>query len=151
MTYTGVYAVLLVLHLLTVAFVVGPAAVAAVLSPRHVRAGRVDALRDAARTTRLYTLATLVTVVLGSALVAVSGDTTPQWSMGELWVSASYALWLVAVAVVLVLVVPAQEQAAAELDAGRDATPLAGRIAAGGGVAMLCWTAIVVLMVVKPG
>ena len=151
MKYSGLYAVLLVLHLLTVAFVVGPAAVAAVLSPRHVRAGRVDALRDAARTTRLYTLATLVTVLLGSALVAVSGGSTPQWSMGELWVSASYALWLVAVAVVLVLAVPAQEQAAEDLDARRDASPRAGRIAAGGGIAMLCWTAIVVLMVVKPG
>ena len=57
---------------------------------------------------------------------------------------------LVAVAVVLVLVVPAQEQAAEDLDAGRDATRLAGRIAAGAGAAMLCWTAIVVLMVVKP-
>lgn len=150
MTYRGGYAVVLVLHLLTVALLVGPAAVAAVLSPRHVRAGRVDALRDAARTTRLYTLATLLTVVLGAALVGLSGNTTPQWSNGQLWVAGSYALWLVAVAVVLVLVVPAQEQAVAALDEGRDATPLAGRIAAGGAIAMLCWTAIVVLMVVKP-
>ena len=45
MRCTGTYAVLLVLHLLTVAFVVGPLAVAPPLSARAARAGRLDALR----------------------------------------------------------------------------------------------------------
>ncbi len=150
MKYTGAYAVVLALHLLTVAFLVGPASVAAVLSPRHARAGRVDALRDAARTTRLYTLLTVVTVVLGSGLVG-AGPVGEQWSFAQAWISASYALWLVAVALVLAVVVPAQRRAVAELEAGRNAAPLAGRMAAAGGAAMLCWTAIIVLMVVKPG
>jgi uncharacterized membrane protein len=149
--YRGTYAVLLVLHLLTVAFVVGPSAVAAVLSPRHARAGRVDALRDAARTTRLYTMGTLVTVLLGSALVGASGTRTPEWDQGDLWIVLSYVLWFLAVAVLLLVTVPAQNSAVRELEAGRESARFAGRIAAGGGVAMLCWTAIVVLMVVKPG
>ena len=150
MDYSGGYAVVLALHLLTVAFLVGPAAVAAVTSARHVRAGRADALRDASRTTRLYTLATVATVVLGSAMVGL-GDVGDQWSMGDPWISASYVLWLVAVALTLALVVPAQAKAADALEAGQDAGAWAGRIAAGAGLAMLAWTAVVVLMVFKPG
>ena len=150
MDYSGGYAVVLALHLLTVVFLVGPSAVAAVTSARHVRAGRAEALRDASRTTRLYTLATVVTVVLGSAMVGL-GDIGDQWSMGDPWISASYALWLVAVALTLALVVPAQAQAADALDAGQDAGAHAGRIAAGAGLATLAWAVIIVLMVFKPG
>ncbi len=153
MTYSGTYALVLVLHLLTVAFVVGPAAVAGVLSSRQVRAGQVQALRDAARTTRLYTLASLLTVLLGSALVGLSGGTSgiPQWRMGQLWVVASYVLWAVAVALVLGVVVPAQASAAGALDGGEDADAQARRIGAAAGLATLCYAAVVVLMVVKPG
>jgi uncharacterized membrane protein len=150
MDYSGGYAVVLSLHLLTVVFLVGPAAVAAVTSARHVRAGRAQALRDASRTTRLYTLATVLTVVLGSAMVGL-GDIGDQWSMGDPWISASYALWLVAVALTLALVVPAQAKAADALDAGQDAGAHAGRIAAGAGLATLAWAVIIVLMVFKPG
>ena len=150
MDYSGAYAVVLALHLLTVAFLVGPAAVTAVTSGRHVRAGRVEALREASRTTRLSTLGTLLTVVLGTAMVGL-GDIGGQWDMGQLWISASYALWFVAVAVTLGFVVPAQRQAAAALEAEQDATGYAGRITAGAGLALLAWSAVVVLMVVKPG
>jgi hypothetical protein len=150
MTYSGGYAVVLTLHLLTVAFVVGPAAVAGVTSARHARAGRAEALRHASRTTRGYTLATLLTVLLGTALVGL-GDVGSQWELGQLWVSASYALWLVAVVLTLGLVVPSQAKAAKAIEDGRDGGAFAGRIAAGAGLAVLAWTAIIVLMVVKPG
>jgi uncharacterized membrane protein len=150
MRYTGVYAVVLVLHLLTVAFVVGPAAVAGVTSVRLVRAGRAEGLRAAARTTRVFTLATLATVLLGTALVGL-GDVGQQWEFSQLWVSASYALSILAVVLTVGLVVPAQEAAAEALDAGQDAGRQAGRIAAGSGLALLAWTAVIVLMVTKPG
>lgn len=150
MDYSGGYAVVLSLHLLTVAFLVGPAALAAVTSPRFVRSGRVEALRDASRTTRGCTLATVATVVLGTAMVGL-GDVGGQWSMGQAWISASYALWLVAVALTLALVVPAQAAAADALEAGQDAGSHAGRIAAGAGLASLAWIAIIALMVFKPG
>jgi len=150
MDYAGGYALVLTLHLLSVAFLVGPAAVAAATSTRHVRAGRAEALRDAGRTTRLYTLATVVTVVLGSAMVGL-GDIGGQWSLGQAWISASYALWFVAVALTLALVVPAQVKAADALEAGQDAGSQVGRIAAGAGLAVLAWAAIVALMVFKPG
>ena len=150
MAYSGAYAVVLVLHLLTVAFVVGPLAVVAVTSARHVRAGRVDALRDALRTTRLYAFATVLTVVLGSAMIGL-GDTGEAWEMGQPWGSASYALWLVAVALLLGLVVPAQRGAVEALETGGETSAFATRIGIGSGLAMLAWIAIIVLMVVKPG
>lgn len=150
MTYTGAYAVVLALHLLTVAFLVGPAAVAALTSAQHARAGRAEALRAARRTTRVSTLATVLTVLLGTGLVGL-GDVGGQWELGQPWVSASYALWLVAVALTLALVVPAQDRAAQAIDAGGDGAALAGRIAAGAGLALLAWTAVIVLMVLKPG
>ena len=150
MKYTGTYAVVLVLHLLTALFVVGPLAVAAVTSPRLARSGSLDALRSAARSTRLYALASLVVVLLGTAMIGLGG-TGEAWEMSQLWVSASYVLWIVAVALTLGLVVPAQHAAVQALEAGTDAGGAAGRMAAGGGLAMLAWTAIVVLMVTKPG
>ena len=150
MRYSGAYAVVLVLHLLTALFVVGPLAVAGVTSARMVRDGRVDALRSAARTTRYYALASVVVVLLGSAMVGL-GDTGDAWEMSQLWVSASYALWIVAVALTLGLVAPAQQSAVHALEDGEDAKRHVGRISAGAGLAMLAWTAIVVLMVTKPG
>lgn len=150
MTYSGGYAVVLALHLLSVAFLVGPAAVAGVTSARHARAGHAQALRDASRTTRTYTMGTLLTVLLGMAMIGL-GDVGGQWELSQLWVSASLALWIVASAVTLGLVVPMQNKAVTAIEAGGDGGALAGRIAAGAGLAMLAWTAIVVLMVVKPG
>lgn len=150
MTYSGSYAVVLVLHLLTVAFLVGPAAIAGMTSVRSARAGHAQALRDASRTTRLYTLATLLTVLLGTAMIGL-GDVGDQWGMDQLWVSASYALWFVALVLTLALVVPAQLKAAKAIEGGGSAGDLVGRIAAGSGLVLLAWTAIIVLMVVKPG
>ena len=120
------------------------------MAARAVRAGRLDALRDHTRTTRLYALASLVVVVLGSALVGL-GDVGDQWSYGQVWVSASYLLWLVSVVLLLVVVVPAQTAAAERLEAGDDASGLAQRISAAGGLAALSFAAVIVLMVLKPG
>ena len=150
MKYTGAYAVVLVLHLLTVAFVIGPAAVAPPLAARAAREGRLDALRDHARSTRLYALASLATVVLGSALIGL-GDVGDQWSFGQAWVSASYALWLVAVVLLLAVVAPAQEKAAEAIAGGGSGASYAGRIAGAGGLAALAFAAVIALMVLKPG
>lgn len=132
---------------------VGPAAVAGVVSSRHVRQRDAGALRSAARTTRTYTLGSLLTIVLGSALVSSSGGSSgaAQWSMGQFWVSASYALWIVAVLLVLAVVVPAQEGAATALEHDGGTKSLQTRIGIGAGVALLCYAVIVVLMVLKPG
>lgn len=150
MVYSGAYAVVLVLHLLTVAFVVGPLALAPPLAARAARAGRADALRDHRRTTRGYAFASVVTVVLGSAMVGLGGI-GDQWSFGQAWVSASFALWLAAVALLLAVVVPAQDRALEALAGGGDAGAHAGRISAAGGAAALALAVVIALMVLKPG
>lgn len=150
MTYSGSYALVLALHLLTVAFLVGPAAVAGMSSARHARRGEAQALHAASRITRLCTSATILTVLLGTAMVGL-GDVGDQWEMDQLWISASYALWFVASAVTLGFVVPTQRKAAKAIEDGGDGGALAGRIAAGAGLATLAWALVVVLMVVKPG
>ena len=149
MRYLGSYAVVLALHLLTVACVVGPLAVAAVSSPRLVRAGDLEGLRSAVRTTRIYAAATLVTVLLGTALVGLSGTGTTKWDMGDAWIVGSYVLWLAAVVLTVAVVLPGLRAAVAALESS--GTAATGRIAVGAGLAMLCWVAIIVLMVSKPG
>lgn len=153
MIYDGAYALVLSLHLLSAVFLVGPAALAAMSTPRLVRAGRGGALRDAARMTRALSSATVLVVLLGIALVTLSGGDSgaPEWSMGDPWVSASFALWLVAVAITHAGVVPAQLRAADALETGAQARSAGSRAALLGGLATLCWAAIVVLMVYKPG
>ena len=148
MTYHGSYGILLALHLLTVAFIVGPLAVATSLSGRYAREGNEGALKAAARTTTGYGYASLLTVVLGSAML---GRTAPHWSASQAWVGASYALWLVAVGLSLLVVAPAQRAALIALADGAPADGFAKRIAPAAGVAALAWTAIIVLMVFKPG
>ena len=150
MDYSGAYAVVLALHLVAVVFLVGPSAVVAAVSARHARQGHAEALRDGMRATRLYTLGTVAAVLLGSGLVGL-GDVGDQWDMGQLWISASYALWIVAVALLLGLVAPAQANAVKALDGGGSAQEQAGRIAAGAGLASIAYVTIIVLMVAKPG
>ena len=150
MVYSGAYAVVLALHLVTVVFIIGPIALATPLSARAARAGEAGALRDHARTTRGYTIASLATVTVGSSMIGL-GDVGDQWSFGQAWVSASYALWLVAVALLLAVVVPAQKAAGDAIAEGRDGGAHAGRISAAGGAAALAFTVIIVLMVLKPG
>lgn len=151
MKYTGAYALVLALHLITVAAVVGPLLAAPPMAARAARAGRLDALRDHTRTTRGYAISSVVVVVLGSAMVGL-GDVGGQWEFSQAWISASYALWLVATVLLLVVVVPAQTSAGDQLEAGGQAdSGLAARISGAGGLAALAYTAVIVLMVVKPG
>lgn len=150
MQYTGTYALVLILHLLGAIFVIGPLAVAAVTAPRMARAGRSDALQAASRTTLYYGVASIVVVALGTLMVGL-GDTGESWEMSQLWISASYAMWILALVLTFGLVVPAQRAALKALAAGDSAKSTVGRMAAGGGLAMLAWTVIVVLMVTKPG
>lgn len=150
MTYSGAYALVLVLHLLTVAFVVGPVVLTSSQSARFARTGQLEPLRAAARSTRVYGLATLATVLLGTGMVGL-GEVGGQWEFSQAWISASYALWVVAMVLTLAVVVPAQTAAADALDTGQSAADQARRISIAGGAAALAWVAIIVLMVVKPG
>ncbi|MCW2691858.1 MAG: hypothetical protein JWM67_462 [Mycobacterium sp.] len=156
MVYKGVYGVLLALHLITVVFIVGPLVFAASSAPRLLRGGAeaVGALQNTLRAVRLYSALSLLTVILGTGLVSIkSSASSPHtdWDFGDPWIGASYVLWLIAVAVSFLLIGGGLQQGITELQAGRPAGAATGKVAAGAGVASLCWLAIVVLMVFKFG
>lgn len=152
MVYSGSYALFLVLHLISVIFVIGPLALATGATPRLARQGAagVSGLRAVQRTTVRYAYASIVVPVLGTVLVA-GGGLGELWGFGQLWVSASYVLYVVAVALTLLVAAPGQTVIADSLAAGRDPGSAVAKTAAAGGLASLAWVAIVVLMVVKPG
>jgi uncharacterized membrane protein len=88
-----------------------------------------------------YGWASLLVAVFGFGLVR------DEFSFSDGWLIASIVLFVVASVLVLGLLGPMLRHAAA----GRDSAAQAPRAAAVAGVASLCYVAIAVLMVWKPG
>ncbi len=152
MTYSGLYGVLLLLHLLTVVFVIGPLAIAGVSAPRALDDGEpaVQRLTDAHRQIQRYSIASIVVPLLGTVMIGL-GDIGKRWEYNEFWVSASYALYLVAALALLFVAAPAVKKAATALAAGESTEVFKGRMQAAAGGAALAWVVIIGLMVFKPG
>jgi amino acid transporter len=148
----GTFGVILTLHILTAVFVIGPMGVAAMTAPRLIRGGReaLPALRGALRATRYYPLASVIVVAFGFAMVS-RGPYGYHRKVTEFWILGSIVLWVIAAALTFVVVATAIERAATAIEEGRDPRRFVGIVAAAGGIASLCWVAIVVMMVIKPG
>jgi uncharacterized membrane protein len=148
----GAFGVVLTLHIITAVFVIGPLAVATMTAPRLVRGGQetLAALRGTLRATRSYSVASIVVAGLGFSIVT-KGPFGVGRSVTDFWIIASVVLWAVAVLLSFFVVAGSIKRAIGEIEQGRDARRLIGPIAGAGGIASLCWIAIVVLMVVKPG
>jgi uncharacterized membrane protein len=140
-----------VLHVVTAVFLVGPMAILPMTALRAVRAGNGPMVDLLARSTRVFSLLSLLVAVLGFGVVGTA-DEQFDLSVTTDWVLASIVAYLVALALSLALVVPALQRAGTELAAGRPdgAGGLYGRIAAGSGVVSLLLVAVTVLMVWKP-
>jgi uncharacterized membrane protein len=146
---------LLSVHVLAAIVLVGGSAVAGSLFPRYAPvaatvpagAGGRDAERSRSvavalhRVTRVYGVAAVVVPVVGIVLAAVQGR------MGEVWISISLVLTVLAGALLALVVVPQQRVALAEPDDGARLRRL-GMVA---GSYNLLWAAVVVLMIVRPG
>lgn len=141
--------VLNVLHVLTAVFLVGPMAILPMTALRAVRAGNGPMVELLARSTWVFSLASVLVAVLGFGVVGVA-DERFGLSVTTGWVLSSIVLYLVALALSLALVVPALRTAAARLADGTGADALYGRIAAGSGIVSLLLVAVTVLMVWKP-
>jgi uncharacterized membrane protein len=140
--------VLTVLHVVTAVFVVGPMAILPMTGMRAVRTGNAAVAGLLARSTGVFSLASLVVAVLGFGVVGTA-DKRFDLSVGTPWVLASIVLYLVALLLSLLVVVPALRRAAADL-AGAGKTAAYGRIAGGSGLVSLLLLAVTVLMVWKP-
>lgn len=146
--YSGSYALLLSLHLVGVLVIIGSLVLVTSTAGRLARDNDGPGLVRAVRSTRVYSVGSLLVVGLGTAMLNRDPTRIPR---GAGWVSASYALWLVATLITLCVTAPALRAAAAEVAEGRPAQRFAARLGVAGGLSALCWVAIVVLMVYKPG
>jgi uncharacterized membrane protein len=163
---------LLALHVVAAIFLIGPLVAAANQAARVLRGGDTGALASLARLVTVYGWASLLVGVFGAGLVQDRYEHT--W--GQAWLPISLVLFLVASALVIGVLAPLLRRAvstagsggpagganAGAAAAGGDAAAtggagggggagLAGRAAAVGGVLSLCYVAIAVLMVYKPG
>jgi uncharacterized membrane protein len=139
------------LHVVAAVFVIGPMAILPMTAMRAVREGSGPVVEVLARATRVFTLASLLVAVLGFAVLG-SVAKTDKISVTTGWVLTSIVLYLAALALSLLVVVPSLRRAAAELAAGRTegAQAVYGRIAASSGIVALLLVAVTVLMVWRP-
>lgn len=140
--------VLNVLHVVGAVFLAGPMAILPMSAMRALRAGEQGQVASLARSTYVFSLLSILVVLLGFALMGVA-DERFHLSITTPWILASLILYAIALLVNLFVVVPAM-RTGAEGDATTDARPLYGRIGAGSGISALLLVAVVVLMVWKP-
>jgi uncharacterized membrane protein len=148
------FKILLALHLLTAIFAIGPLVGAATTASRGLRTGDAGATDSAARTLTIYSYASVLVVILGFGLMSAKAPWNPDEKVadfGDTWIWLSVLLWLVSMALVLAVTVPALKQAATAIGSGGTTDRLVARVAASGGVVGLIFAAIVFLMVYRPG
>lgn len=145
--------VFVVLHVVTGVFLVGPMAILPMVGLRTLRAGESGAVASTATSVRLFTLLSLIVVVLGFGALGMS-DKKDHFSFSSTWVWLSLVAYVVSMVITLAVVVPALRRSAAALASGGatagEKAPGYSRIAAGSGVSALLLVLIVVLMVWKP-
>jgi uncharacterized membrane protein len=141
-----------VLHVLTAVFLVGPMAILPMSAMRSVRAGDGAAVLSTARSTMIFSLASLLVVLFGFGVLGLT-DEKYDLSVATPWVLVSIILYAIALALNVLAVVPALRSAGEHLQVP-EGNALGGndyrRIAITSGVVTLLLVAVVVLMVAKP-
>lgn len=144
-----------VLHVLTAVFLIGPMAILPMIGLRSVRARRGEQASALARGTAFTSWASLLVAVFGFGVLGMA-DPKYELSVTTPWVLASLTLYLVALAINLLVVVPALRRASQRAvdDRSQTATPgsssLYIRLGVSSGATLLLLAAVVVLMVWKP-
>lgn len=144
--------VLSTLHVVTAVFIIGPMAILPMTGMRAVRAGQGGQVATLAKSTFVFTLLSLLVFFFGFGVMGVA-DARDNLSFTTPWILISAILYLIALAVSLVLVVPALRTAAARLQKADGAASEGNeypRIAIGSGLVSLLLLVVVILMVWKP-
>ncbi|HSY15136.1 MAG TPA: hypothetical protein VK816_04045 [Jatrophihabitantaceae bacterium] len=147
------FKILLALHLLFAIFAVGPLVHAATTASRGLRKGDAAAVGSSSRMVRIYSYASVLVVVIGFGLMSSKSPQHPSKHVAEFsdtWIWLSALLWLVAVVLALVVLVPALDRAVTQIGAGTAVSSLVGRVAAVGGITGVIFAVIVFLMVYRP-
>jgi hypothetical protein len=135
--------ILLWCHLAAVIFFLGPLTVATMATPRFIRSGDVPVLRYLSRTTRLFSI--------GSLLVLLFGLGIAHKNLGKPWLTISMTLFIVGLVLLLFIVEPDQRKAIAKLERGESADVHRGRIVAMSSTVGLIWLIVLALMIWHPG
>ena len=102
--------VILWLHVTAAIFTIGPGTAAIMSTPRYIRKRNPVVVGYLFRTTRIYSVAALLTLIFGLILAGMTHKFS-QW-----WISASLTLFVVAF-VLLVIILRDQRKALTALDA----------------------------------
>jgi len=145
------FKILLALHLLTAIFAIGPLVHAATTASRGLRTADATATAGSARVAQLYSYVSVLVVVFGFGLMSAKEDGQKVADMGDPFIWISLLLWVFALVVTLVVIVPTLQQATVNITNGVGVDGLTARVAASGGLVGLIFAAIVFLMVYKPG
>lgn len=137
---------LLSLHVLAAILAIGPVAVAASRFPATTRRFLTDSselaeLRTLHKICRVYAVVGIAVPVFGLATASALDV------LGDIWLIISMALTAVAAAVLILLVLPGQEQVLET--APNEKTP--ARLAMHAGLFNLLWATVTVLMITRPG
>ena len=106
--------VILWLHVTAAVFTIGPGTAAIMSTPRYIRKRNPVVVRYLFRTTRIYSVAALLTLIFGLILTGMTHKFS-QW-----WISASLTLFVVAF-VLLLIIMRDQRKALTALDAAEGA------------------------------
>src|ERR1700722_11618393 len=107
------------LHLVAAVFTIGPGTAAVMSTPRYIRRQNTVLVGYLYRTTRIYSIAALLTLIFGAVLAGMTHKFS-QW-----WISVSLTLFVVAF-VLLLLIIRDQRTALTALTTADD-TVAAGR------------------------
>lgn len=111
--------VILWLHVAAAIFTIGPGTAAIMSTPRYIRKRDPVVVGYLFRSTRIYSLATLLTLVFGLVLAGMTHKFS-QW-----WISASLTLFVVAF-VLLVIILRDQRKALTMLEAAKNSAVAGG-------------------------
>jgi cytochrome bd-type quinol oxidase subunit 2 len=142
---------LLALHLLFAVFAIGPLVHAATTAGRGVRRGDGLATAASARMLRIYAYVSVLVVVAGGALMSQKEDGRKLAEIGDTWIWLSIALWAVAIAIVLAVIVPTLNKVTLAIERQESVVSRTALVAASGGVVGVIFVVIVALMAYKPG
>lgn len=144
---------LLAVHLVLAVFAIGPLVHAVTTAGRGVRKGDGEAVAASARTLKLYSYVSVLVVVAGIGLMSQKGYGGKEHlgEFGETWIWLSLALWLAAVAIVLILIVPELDDISSAIRRTESVVSRTAKVAGFGGVVALLFVLIIFLMAYKPG
>lgn len=147
------FKIMFALHLLLAIFTIGPLVHAVTTASQGLRTGNAAATRSAARVTRIYAYASVLTVVFGFAVMSSKSPYTHKTvaSFGETWIWLSLVLWLIAAGLALAVTAPSLATATQRITDGGPVTSLTPRVAASGGIIAILLVVVVFLMVYQPG